>query len=70
VNREKAGNKREGILKKWEKWQVGHRRRQCELHASGTTLETRLAEVKHQRELKFQHPEPLICGRLLHAMIH
>jgi hypothetical protein len=29
-----------------------------------------LAEVKHQRELKFQHPEPLICGRLLHAMIH
>jgi hypothetical protein len=33
------------------------------------TLETHLAEVKHQGELKLQHPEPLDCGRLLHVTI-
>jgi hypothetical protein len=34
------------------------------------TLETCLAEVKHQGELKLWHPEPLACARLLHTMIH
>jgi hypothetical protein len=33
------------------------------------TLEKCLAEVKHQ-DLKFQQPEPLTWGSLLHAMIH
>jgi hypothetical protein len=33
-------------------------------------METPLAEVKHQEELKLQHPEPLAHGRLLHAMIN
>jgi hypothetical protein len=33
-------------------------------------LETHLADIKNQGELKFQHPEPLDCGRLLHATIH
>jgi hypothetical protein len=33
-------------------------------------LETHLAEVKHQGELKLQHPEPLAHGRLLHVTIH
>jgi hypothetical protein len=31
--------------------------------------ETHLANVKCQGELKFRHPEPLACGRLLHIMI-
>jgi hypothetical protein len=29
-----------------------------------------LAEVKHQGELKFRHPEPLVCWRLLHITRH
>jgi hypothetical protein len=33
-------------------------------------LETHLAEVKHQGELKHQHPEPLARGRLLHTTIY
>jgi hypothetical protein len=33
-------------------------------------LQTHLAEVKHQGELKLQHPELLACGRLLHTTIH
>jgi hypothetical protein len=33
-------------------------------------LETHLAEVKHQGELKVQHPELLGHGRLLHTTIH
>jgi hypothetical protein len=33
-------------------------------------METHLAEVKHKGELKLWHPEPLACGRLLHATIH
>jgi hypothetical protein len=33
-------------------------------------LETSLAEVQHQGELKPQHPEPLSHGRLLHTMIN
>jgi hypothetical protein len=33
-------------------------------------LKTHLAEVKQKGELKLQHPEPLTCGRLFHAMIH
>jgi hypothetical protein len=33
-------------------------------------LETGLAEAKDQGELKLQHPEPLVCGELLHIMIH
>jgi hypothetical protein len=30
-------------------------------------LEPHLAEVKQQGETKLQHPEPLACGKLLHA---
>jgi hypothetical protein len=33
-------------------------------------LETHLAEVKHQGELKLWHAEPQARGRLLHATIH
>jgi hypothetical protein len=33
-------------------------------------LETHLAEVNHQRELKLQHPEPLPRESLLHTTIH
>jgi hypothetical protein len=33
------------------------------------TLKSHLVEVKCQGELKLWHPEPLACGRLLHAMI-
>jgi hypothetical protein len=33
-------------------------------------LETHLAEVKHQGELKLWHPKLLGCGRLLHIMIN
>jgi hypothetical protein len=33
-------------------------------------LETHLAEVKHQGELKLQHPEPLAHRMLLHVTIH
>jgi hypothetical protein len=33
-------------------------------------LETQLAKIKHQRELKLWHPELLACGRLLHHKIH
>jgi hypothetical protein len=33
-------------------------------------LETCLAEVKHNGQLKLQHPEPLALGRLLHIIIH
>jgi hypothetical protein len=33
-------------------------------------LETHMAEVKHQGELKLQHPEPLACGSLLHVTIN
>jgi hypothetical protein len=33
-------------------------------------LETLLAEVKHQGELKLQHPEPLAHGRCLQTMIY
>jgi hypothetical protein len=33
-------------------------------------LETHLAEVKHQGELKLWDPESLACGRLLHLTIH
>jgi hypothetical protein len=29
-----------------------------------------LAEVKHNGQLKLQHPEPLALGRLLHIIIH
>jgi hypothetical protein len=34
------------------------------------TLETNMAEIKHQGELKLWHPEPLACGSLLHVTIH
>jgi hypothetical protein len=33
-------------------------------------LETQMLEVRHKRELKHQHPEPLDPGRILHAPIH
>jgi hypothetical protein len=33
-------------------------------------LETPMAEVKHQGELKLWHPEPLAHGRLLHITIN
>jgi hypothetical protein len=33
-------------------------------------LETHLAEVKHQGELKLWHPEPQARGSLLHVTIH
>jgi hypothetical protein len=33
-------------------------------------LETHLAEVKHQGELKCWHPETLAHGRLLHLTIN
>jgi hypothetical protein len=33
-------------------------------------LETHMAEVKHQGELKYQHSEPLAYGRLLHTTIY
>jgi hypothetical protein len=33
-------------------------------------LETHLAEIKHNRELKHQHSEPLAPGRLLHTTIY
>jgi hypothetical protein len=33
-------------------------------------METHMAEVKHQGELKLQNLKPLACGRLLHAMTH
>jgi hypothetical protein len=33
-------------------------------------LEPHLAEIKHQKESKLQHPEPLACTKLLHATLH
>jgi hypothetical protein len=33
-------------------------------------LEICLAKVKHQGELKLQHPELIACGRFLHITIH
>jgi hypothetical protein len=33
-------------------------------------LETCLAEVKHQGELKLRYPEPTAHGKLLHITIH
>jgi hypothetical protein len=33
-------------------------------------LETHMAKVKHQEELKLWHPEPLAHGMLLHTTIH
>jgi hypothetical protein len=33
-------------------------------------IETHLAEVKHQGELKLWHPESQACGRLLHDTIN
>jgi hypothetical protein len=33
-------------------------------------LEAYLAEVKHKGELKFQNPEALAHGRLIHIMKH
>jgi hypothetical protein len=33
-------------------------------------LETSIAEVKHQGDVKLQHPEPIGHGKLLHTTIH
>jgi hypothetical protein len=34
------------------------------------TLEPHMVEIKQQGESKLRHPEPLACGKHLHAMLH
>jgi hypothetical protein len=40
------------------------------MHDFAERLETHLAKVKNQGELKHQHSEPLAHGRLLHTRIY
>jgi hypothetical protein len=64
----------------WKCWQEGGSKRATRaqkqtawaprLQNLTKMLEPHLVEIKHQRESKFWHPEPLACGKLLHTMLH
>jgi hypothetical protein len=57
-------------MKRGSKMATGTRHRQYENCDSETLLRFWRHKVKHQEEMKFQHPEPLAHGRFLHAMTH